>query len=302
MYEQFYNLTGAPFSLLPDADFLFMSRRHRRAINMLEYGILSQAGFMVITGEVGAGKTTVLRRYIKSAGQDVKLGIISNPTSASGRLLDWVCMAFEMDVPPQQDEARLYHDFVSFLVGHYAENRRAVLIIDEAQNLNAEKLEELRMLSNVNNEKDQLLQIVLVGQPELLERLKKTELRQFVQRISVHCHIDPLTPCETAAYIRHRLQVVGGAAELFSDRTCAFVHFYTGGVPRLINLLCDQAMVYAFSEDQKNISPETIEEVVQDRADGGLNPFRENNLKKNSAEIDLFMKDIAVVEPARRIL
>lgn len=228
---------------------------------------------MVITGDVGAGKTTIVRRYIKNAAQDVRLGVISNPTSVSGRLLDWVCQAFDMEVAPDQDEARLYHQFVDFLVKQYATGKRAVLIIDEAQNLNAEKLEELRMLSNVNNEKDQLLQIVLVGQPELLEILKKPELRQFVQRISVHCHLDTLTPAETMAYIYHRLSIVGGASNLFDDRACATVHFFTGGVPRLINLLCDQALVYGYSEDQTRISSQIIAEVAQDRDASGLSPF-----------------------------
>ncbi len=273
MYEQFFNFTGAPFSLLPDADFLFLSRRHSRAANLLEYGIFTQAGFMVITGDVGAGKTTIVRRYIKNAAHDVRLGVISNPTSASGRLLDWVCLAFDMDITPQQDEARLYHQFVDFLVKQYAVGQRCVLIIDEAQNLDIKKLEELRMLSNVNNEKDQLLQIVLVGQPELLENLKKPELRQFVQRVSVHCHLDALAPAETMAYIHHRLSVVGGAPYLFDERACATVHFFTGGVPRLINLLCDQALAYGFSEDQTHISSQVIAEVAQDRDASGLSPF-----------------------------
>lgn len=273
MYENFYNLTAAPFSLLPDADFLFLSKRHCRVSNILEYGLVTRAGFVVITGEVGTGKTTLLRRYIKNVDPHVQLGIINNPTSSSGRLLDWVCTAFEVDALQGEDEARLYHKFVDYLVAQYAVGKCAVLIVDESQNLNAEKLEELRMLSNVNNEKDQLLQIVLVGQPELLDRLKTNELRQFVQRISVHCHLDPLTAVETAFYIRHRLNVVGGNKKLFSDESCAAVYDYTGGVPRLINLLCDQALVYGFSEEEDTISFQIIDEVVADRAAGGLTPF-----------------------------
>jgi len=129
------------------------------------------------------------------------------------------------------------------------------------------------MLSNVNNEKDQLLQIVLVGQPELLETLNKPELRQFAQRIAVHCHLDPLIPSDTAAYIRHRLAVVGGKANLFDNATCATIHFFTGGVPRLINLLCDQTLVYGFSEDRLYVSPETVVEAVLDRARSGLSAY-----------------------------
>lgn len=273
MYQAFYGLSEMPFSLLPDADFLFPSRRHRRVMNLLDYGILTQAGFMVITGEVGAGKTTVVRRYIKNAGPDVAVGVITNPSQNLGSLLNWIAAAFELE-GPDADEARLYHLFVDFLLATYARGKRTVLIIDEAQNLSAPMLEQLRMLSNVNNEKDQLLQIVLVGQPELLETLKREDLRQFVQRISVHCHLDPLTPAETASYIRYRLELVGGTPDLFDDEACAAVHYFTGGVPRLINLLCDQSMVYGFSEDMPVVRAATIAEVVLDRAGSGLSPFR----------------------------
>jgi type II secretory pathway predicted ATPase ExeA len=273
MYEQFYGLSGLPFSLLPDADFLFYSRRHRRALNLLEYGIFTQAGFIVITGEVGAGKTTIVRRYIKNADADVAVGVITNPGQSLGRLLNWVAMAYDLDVSGA-DDATIYHAFVAYLLDQYGKGKRTVLFIDEAQNLGAETLEDLRMLSNVNNEKDQLLQIVLVGQPELLEKLNKPELRQLVQRVSVHCHLDPLTPAETAAYIRHRLALVGGAESLFDDASCAAVHYFTDGVPRLINLLCDQTLVYGFSEDQASITGATIAEVVLDRARMGLSPFK----------------------------
>ncbi len=273
MYQEFYGLSEMPFSLLPDADFLFPSRRHRRVMNLLDYGILTQAGFMVITGEIGAGKTTVVRRYIKNAGPDVAVGVITNPSQNLGSLLNWIAAAFEID-QSGADEAKIYHAFVDFLLAQYAKGKRTVLMIDEAQNLGAGMLEQLRMLSNVNNEKDQLLQIVLVGQPELLETLKREDLRQFVQRIAVHCHLDPLGPAETADYIRYRLERVGGSSELFDDAACAAVHYFTGGVPRLINLLCDQSMVYGFSEDQRTLKAETVAEVVLDRASSGLSPFR----------------------------
>lgn len=274
MFEDFYGLSGKPFSLLPDSDFLFLSRRHSRAINLLDYGMLTQAGFIAITGEVGAGKTTIIRRYLKGADPDVKVGLITNPTASLGHLLSWVATAFELNAVGK-DDAALYNLFIEFLLAQYALGKRTVLIIDEAQNLKADTLEELRMLSNVNNEKDQLLQIVLVGQPELLDTLNLPQLRQFAQRISIHCHLSPLAAAETAAYIRHRLHVVGGAPEIFDDTACAAIHYFTGGVPRLINLLCDQAMVYGFSEDRPTINFELIAEVVLDRNSSGLNVFRE---------------------------
>lgn len=261
-----------PFSLLPDADFLYPSQRHQKAINHLEYGIVSQAGFIVLTGEVGTGKTTVLRRYIRSTSPDVTVGVITNPSATFGRLLHWVAQAFDLPTA-NKDDAALYQDFVAFLLKQYAIGKRAVLIIDEAQNMSPDMLEELRMLSNVNNEKDQLLQVVLVGQPELLEMLKGHALRQFVQRIAVHCHLDALSPSETANYIRHRLNVAGGRPDIFDTEACATVYYFTNGIPRLINMLCDQALVYAFSEDQIRVTPKLIAEVVQDRAASGLSAF-----------------------------
>jgi len=272
MYEAFFSLSAKPFSLLPDADFLFMSKRHRAALSLLEYGMMNQAGFIVISGEVGMGKTTVIRRYLHECGPDVTVGIITNSSKGFGKLLSWIAMAFEID-HRGRDYVKLYDRFVEFLLEQYAAGKRAVLIIDEAQNLKADTLEDLRMLSNVNNEKDQLLQIVLVGQPEMLTTLKKPELRQFVQRISAHCNLDLLDVAETSQYIRHRLAVVGGDPSIFSDQACLMIHSFTGGVPRLINLLCEMALVYAFSEEALVIGEDLIIDVVNDRRQGGLSPF-----------------------------
>ena len=273
MYEGFYGLSEKPFSLLPDASFLFLSKHHRRAVNLLDYGMATQAGFVVITGDVGAGKTTIVRRFLKNVGPRVAVGVITNPSASIGRLLGWIAMAFDLK-ERDADDAILYNEFIAFLLAQYAQGKHTVLIVDEAQNLTAAMLEELRMLSNVNNERDLLLQIVLVGQPELLDTLKRPDLRQFVQRIAVHCHLGTLPPAETAAYIRHRLGHVGGAADLFDDAACAAVYHFTGGVPRLINLLCDQSLVYGFSEDLPQISMATVAEVAIDRSRFGLSAFQ----------------------------
>jgi len=272
MYENFYRLKGKPFSLLPDPEFLFASKRHRMAMNLLEYGMVAQAGFIVISGEVGTGKTTIIRHFLKAAGPDVTVGVITNCSRTLGKLLAWVAMAFDLD-HRGRDPIRLYNRFVDFLLQQYAAGKRVVLVLDEAQNLKAEALEELRMLSNVNNEKDQLLQIVLVGQPELVETLKRPELRQFVQRIAVHCDLSPLDAEETAAYIRHRLGVVGGAPDLFDDEACLAVHHFSGGIPRLINQLCDVALVYGFSDELPGIDFDTVFEVALSRQSLGLSPF-----------------------------
>jgi type II secretory pathway predicted ATPase ExeA len=273
MYETFYGLSGKPFSLLPDPAFLYPGRRHRKAINLLDYSLTTGTGFMVITGEVGAGKTTVVRHYLKSLGPDVTVGLITNSSKSLGRLLGWVNAAYDL-ATAGMDDGQLYNDFVTFLVRQYAIGKRTVLIIDEAQNLTVDMLEDLRMLSNVNNERDQLLQIILVGQPELLAVLNRPDLRQLVQRIGIHCHLTALDAFETAAYIRHRLGVVDGDPALFDDAACAAVHYFTAGVPRLINLLCDQALMYAFAEDQATVGWQTVAEVAAERNSSHLSAFR----------------------------
>ena len=287
MYESFYGFYEKPFSLLPDGNLVFPSQRHRRALTLLEYGVVSQAGFAVISGEVGAGKTTIIRRFLKSLGSNITVGLITNPSLSSGRLFDWIAAAFEIK-KTGADDTTLYNAIVDFLVAQYGLGKRAILIVDEAQNLSTNMLEDLRMLSNINNERDLLLQIVLVGQPELLDTLKRPELRQFVQRIAIHCHLDPLTAAETAGYIRYRLKQSGGSTELFDDPACAAVYYFTGGVPRLINLLCDQSLVYGFSEEKKLITSELVAEVAVDRGRFGLSAFQ--NVPETLSPFDLIEK------------
>lgn len=272
MYEQYFGLKAKPFSLLPEASSLFPSKRHQHIVNILEYGIETQAGFVVITGDVGAGKTTVLGHFLKNLPKNVTVGMITNPNRRLGSLLNWVSNAFDL---PQHDndEAKMYNSFVEFLLQQYAKGLRTMLIIDEAQNLTADVLEELRMLSNVNNSQDMLLQMVLAGQPELLETLNRSDLRQFVQRIGAHGHLTALSPKETADYIHHRLQVAGARRPIFDQRACAGVHYFSGGVPRLINQLCDQSLIYAFAEDRAEVGFETVAEVVSDKNSTGLSPF-----------------------------
>lgn len=297
MYESYYGFTGKPFSLLPDADFLFSSKKHRYVINLLEYGAVTQAGFIVISGEVGAGKTTVIRHFIRKLGTDVVVGLITNSSHSLGRLLQWVATAFGLQ-SDGRDDVKIYNAFVEFLLTQYSRGKRTMLIIDEAQNLTSGMLEDLRMLNNVNNEKDQLLQIVLAGQPSLLDTLRLPELQQLVQRVAVHCHLTPLEPHETAQYIRYRLKMVNGAADIFDDTACAAVHFFTDGVPRLINLLCDYSLMYAFAEDEKRIRVNTVVEAVLDRDNAGLSAFR--NVVHGQTEREMMNRFMGIVHNMKR--
>ncbi len=264
MYENFYGLREKPFSLLPDPGFLYPSAKHRMALVLLEYSLMNQSG-------IGTGKTTLIRQLLSQLGRDTSVGLISNTHSSFGELLQWVLMAFNLDYAGK-DKVTMYHTFIDFLVREYARNRHTVLIIDEAQNMSPETLEELRMLSNVNADKDQVLQVFLVGQTGLRDLLRRPDLEQFAQRISVDYHLEPLSSNETQDYIHHRLMVVGGDPELFDKDACETIHRNSGGVPRLINVLCDTALVFGYAEQIKRISKELVEDVVRDKQKGGLFP------------------------------
>lgn len=271
MYEHFYGLRERPFSLLPDPTFLYPSEKHRSALALLEYGVMNQAGFCVLSGGIGTGKTMLIRHLLTHLRGDVTVGLISNTNRAFGDLLQWILGAFGLDLTGKE-KAIMHRMLVDFMIGEYAKNRRTLLIIDEAQNMDAETLEELRMLSNINADKDQVLQVFLVGQPQLKDLLQSPNLEQFAQRITVDYHLTPLDPAETNDYIRHRVRVAGGPDDLFSDAACAGVYRYSQGVPRLINLLCDTALVFGYAARVPHIGGELVEEVAEAKRTGGIFP------------------------------
>ena len=271
MYEAFYNLREKPFTLLPDPGFLYLSDKHRMALTLLEYGLMNQAGFTVISGDIGAGKTTLIRHLLNNMDREHTVGLISNTHRSFGELLQWILLAFNLE-HKGMDKVEMYQRFVDFIIDEYAHNRRVVLIVDEAQNMEAETLEELRMLSNVNADKDQALQVVLVGQRELRDTLQRPDLVQFAQRISVDYHLKPLSDTETAGYIRHRMEVAGGDPDTFTEAACLAVHRYSNGVPRLINLLCDTALVYGYAEQKQWIDAQLVTDVAREKQEGGIFP------------------------------
>lgn len=274
MYESFFGLHEKPFSLLPDPDFLFLTKQHKLALTMLEYGMSSQAGFTVITGEIGAGKTTLIRKLLEKDDPSVTVGLLNNTMVADLReLLSWIAFSFGLEFEGKS-HVELYNDFIHFLIEEYGEGRRCVMIIDEAQQLGIELLEQVRMLSNINSGKHLLIQFILVGQPELRDLLRVPELVQFAQRIAVDYHLKRLTEAETLEYINHRVTMAGGSPDLFEDASCRLIWTYSKGIPRLINVLSDTALVYGFSEQRPTIDLALMQEVIKDK-ESGLAPVQE---------------------------
>jgi type II secretory pathway predicted ATPase ExeA len=273
VYEAHFGLHEKPFSLLPDPRFLYAGRTHAMAMHMLEYGLAEQTGYVVLTGEVGTGKTTLLRHLLRAVDNHVLIGLVTNTHSSFGELMKWIMLAFDLDFA-QGDAVAQHQVFTDFLIERYAHGQRVVLIVDEAQNLGREALEQLRMLSNINAESDHLLQLILVGQPELRQLLNSDTLRQFVQRISIDYHLKPLDREDTAAYVRHRLETAGGDPDTFEPAALAAVHFFSRGLPRLVNSLCDLSLVYAFAEDRHDVDFDTVFSVIETRVQDGLCTFR----------------------------
>jgi putative secretion ATPase (PEP-CTERM system associated) len=274
MYEAFYGLRSKPFSLLPDPEFLYPSKKHQMALTLLEYGLMNQASFSVITGDIGTGKTTLIRQLLNQMERDMVVGLITNTHPSFGELLQWILLAFNLECH-SKEKVDMYKTFMDFLIKQYAANRRSILIIDEAQNMSPQALEELRMLSNVNSDKDLVLQVILAGQPGLRDNLRDPRLEQFAQRIAVDYNLTSLDSEETREYIRHRLRIAGGNPDMFDDEACEAVFRYSGGIPRLVNLLCDTSLVYGYAEQAPRIGAQLIEDVARDKQQSRILPLRQ---------------------------
>lgn len=269
MYESYYGLTEKPFSIQPDPEYLFLSKRHNLAYTMLEYSIQNHAGYTVICGDIGCGKTTLVHHLINNYKSELTVGLLYNTPPHVEDLMPWIMLAFELPYESLSDIAMHQH-FQKFLIKNFTSGKKAVLIIDEAQNLTIKSLESLRMLSNISVYKHQLLQVILVGQPQLKLMLMNPELEQFNQRVSVEFYLTPLEATEIKKYIQHRVNVGGCEDDLFTEEAYKRIAQITKGIPRKINILCDLALVYGFSSEAKIIDTNLIDEVIKDKERYGV--------------------------------
>jgi type II secretory pathway predicted ATPase ExeA len=285
LYLDHYGFNIRPFSILPDPGMLFWSDRHRKAFTVLEYGLMTRAPLTVVTGEVGTGKTTLIHALLRQGDpQQMKIGLISNARGDRGDLLRWILNAFDISAAPGLDYVALFQTFQDFVLEQYAAGLLVVLIFDEAQNLGAETLEELRMLTNINSGTDELLQLILLGQPELRDIITRPELRQFAQRVSATFHLKGFDVDTTRDYIRHRLTLAGGTGYEIEPAAAARIHAEAGGIPRMINKIADLALVYGAASDRKTISVEIVDELI---ADGLILTARTDSAEKPAARLVL---------------
>jgi general secretion pathway protein A len=269
MYEKFYGFTEKPFNLTPDPDYFYLSSVHKRALDHLVYGLESGMGFIQVTGEIGSGKTTLIKCLLRQLSREVKVAYVIHSKGTFVQILRMILEDLEV-VPADQKLTKeaLLSRFRDFLVEQARHHNSVVVIIDEAQNLQLEVLEELRMLSNFETEKAKLLQIVLVGQPELRDLLRRPELEQLRQRITVRFHLYPLSEDETRSYIRHRLKVAGSNGSVrFTAAASRIVHRYSGGLPRLINVACDATLLAGFVDERRVFNEQFAAEALRELAD-----------------------------------
>jgi general secretion pathway protein A len=269
MYEKFYHFKEKPFQIAPNPGYLYKSPRHQNALTFLEYGLSENVGFILLTGEIGSGKTTLIQYILNKIAEDTEAAVIFNTNVSAYQLLLMILNEFEL--PSQKFGKTTALDILNqYLIQKYAENKRVLLIIDEAQNLSPAALEEVRMLSNLQTEDQVLLQIMLVGQPELISKLGKPKMRQLSQRIAVNFHLEGLNREEVGNYVSFRLDKAGGQRDLFTAEALDMIHELSGGIPRSINLLCQAALVYGFADGAETIDKNIIEQITEDKI--GLGP------------------------------
>lgn len=265
MYLKHFDLTERPFSITPDPRFLYMSARHREALAHLLYGLGEGGGFVQLTGEVGTGKTTICRCLLEQVPENVDIAMVLNPKVTAKELIATVCDELGVEYPASCDSIKTLVDILNrYLLDAYARGRRTVLIIDEAQNLSADVLEQVRLLTNLETPTQKLLQIILIGQPELRRLLGRDDMRQLSQRVTARYHLEPISRDEADAYIRHRLQICGASKVIFEKRAVDLIHELSGGIPRLINVLCDRALLGAYVEGGSTVNSKIVRKAARE--------------------------------------
>ncbi|QUM86617.1 ExeA family protein [Moritella sp. 28] len=289
MYTEFFHLKEMPFSIAPDPRFFFMSDRHKEALTHLTYGLQGAGGFVMLTGEVGTGKTTVSRALAEGLTNDTILGYIHNPAISELELLATLCDQFKLDYDNNELSLKVLFDLLHhYLLSNCQQHKSCVVMIDEAQLLSTKALEQLRLLTNLDVDHKKLLHIVLIGQPELQQKLKQPELRQLAQRITARYHLLPLTESELTSYVAYRLSIASGNPGLFNTKVLKRIYQHTAGIPRLVNLVCDKALYYAFKENANKITPQHVQEAVNAVVVTGTS-------KSKSSKVGLFAGALAMV-------
>jgi len=264
MYERFFGLNEKPFSITPDPRYLYLTKRHAEALAHLLYGVTESGGFVQLTGEVGTGKTTLVRSLLEKIPKDVEVALVLNPRLSPNEFLHAICDEVGANTPDSASPKQMVDSLNQHLLDAHSRGSRVVLIVDEAQNLSVEVLEQIRLLTNLETAKQKLLQIILIGQPELRDLLGRNDLRQLAQRITGRYHLDPLHRDESAAYVRHRLQVAGASGDIMSASAIRELHRISGGVPRTINVIGDRAMLGAYTREQRSVTAGLVREAASE--------------------------------------
>lgn len=265
LYQEHFGLNESPFSIAPDPRFLFMSEQHQEALAHLLFGIQNENGFVLLTGEVGTGKTTVCRCLLEQIPENTNVAFVLNPRLSVHELLATICDDLGITYPQGNESVKLFIDIINtFLLDTHGKGRKTILIIEEAQNLSADVLEQVRLLTNLETNDQKLLQIILIGQPELRDMLSRTELRQLSQRITARYHLAPLTKDEVVFYVRHRLSVAGAKSQIFTSQGLEHIYRLSKGVPRLINIICDRALLGAYARGETDVDRKMLDLAAQE--------------------------------------
>ena len=265
MYEEFYGLKEKPFNIIPNPEYLYLSTKHSTALTYLEYGLRDNIGFILLTGDIGTGKTTLIRYLLKKISDDMEIAVIFNTNISADELIKLIMQEYGLECV--NEKSKNIDILYQFLIEKYTNNKRVLLIIDEAQNLNYQALEEIRMLSNLQTDENSLIQIILVGQPELNRKVQNPQLTQLAQRIAVMYHLSPLSFEETKEYVKYRIEKAGTKDSMFTEEAYELLYKEAKGIPRLLNILCDSSLVYGFADEKDIIDQEIIYNVINDKRD-----------------------------------